>query len=78
MAIIKKKSISNRIKQLFILTHNTFFYKEVAHDCQGNDFKYIVLRKRSQITYQTTYSTNPIKTSYEHLWLEYKQNNTML
>ena len=60
------------IEQIIILTHNTYFYKEVTYKVsEKNDFaKYFVVRKQNNISKVTEYLKNPIRTSYEELWRE--------
>lgn len=69
----------SNVEQLFILTHNVFFHKEAsfidnrAEIC--NDVNYWIIRKNENITSITAYEkNNPIKTSYELLWQELKDN----
>ncbi|MCE5171817.1 AAA family ATPase [Paenibacillus profundus] len=69
------------IKQLFILTHNIYFHKEVTFSQGKKNFsegRYWILRKVNNVTTIQPYSNNPIKTSYEMLWKElrnpYNQN----
>jgi wobble nucleotide-excising tRNase len=63
------------IKQIFILTHNIYFHKEVSFN-KGkgsnrlNDETFWILRKNNNISEIENYSSNPIKTSYELLWQE--------
>lgn len=62
------------IKQLFILTHNLYFFKEVSFDFGMKDkekkkLAFYTINKLSNISHISTYkTTNPIKTSYELLW----------
>lgn len=62
------------IKQLFILTHNLYFFKEVSFDFGMKDkekkkLSFYTINKLSNISRINTYkTTNPIKTSYELLW----------
>jgi wobble nucleotide-excising tRNase len=63
------------IKQIFILTHNIYFHKEVSFN-KGkgsnrlSDESFWILRKNNNITEIKSYNSNPIKTSYELLWEE--------
>jgi wobble nucleotide-excising tRNase len=63
------------IKQVFVLTHNIYFHKEVAfdsqrrEDCRSHESFWIV-RKRNNKTGIENFGYNPIKTSYELLWSE--------
>lgn len=69
----------SNVEQLFILTHNVFFHKEASF-IDGrmeicNDVHYWIIRKNENVTSITAYErNNPIKTSYELLWQELKDN----
>lgn len=64
-----------QVKQVFVLTHNIYFHKEVSFDpkrgdkCRPHESFWIV-RKKSGTSVVTGYDHNPIKTSYELLWSE--------
>lgn len=67
------------IKQVFVLTHNIYFHKEVtflpnrrSSDAMSDE-SFWVLRKRNEVSSITEYRENPIKTSYELLWAELRQ-----
>jgi wobble nucleotide-excising tRNase len=69
------------IKQIFILTHNVYFHKEVTytsnrgdHDKKGERTYWIVRKGDSGATIER-HKSNPIKTSYDLLWAELKQDN---
>lgn len=67
------------VEQIFILTHNVFFHKETAFIDRRtevcNDINYWIINKDNNISYITAYGrNNPIKTSYELLWQELKNN----
>ena len=69
-----------RIKQVFLLTHNIYFHKEVTYDakrqadvCRGHETFWIV-RKVNKFSSLVPYTFNPIKTSYELLWAEVKSS----
>lgn len=58
-----------KIKQIFISTHNTYFYKEITYKI--NNCSYYILRKDNiKGSFVTHYETNPITNSYEALWKE--------
>ncbi|PAE24744.1 AAA family ATPase [Bacillus sp. 7894-2] len=63
------------IKQLFILTHNIYFHKEVTFK-QGKksygEGGYWIVKKKENQSYIIRFNENPIKTSYELLWKELK------
>jgi len=69
------------IKQVFIFTHNQYFFKEVSHISvrekgnKRNDTSYYIIKKSDNISQVVYYETNPIKTSYQLLWDEIKKEN---
>jgi wobble nucleotide-excising tRNase len=78
-ALIKKlideaEAGTGQIKQIFILTHNIYFHKEVSFTrrrqpdrCMAHETFWVV-KKRGDKTSLVPFPTNPIKTSYELLW----------
>lgn len=71
---------TGHIKQIFVLTHNVYFHKEVTfnpkHRHYGqNDATFWIVRKAGLKSKIEQHSTNPIKTSYELLWGEVKKND---
>ena len=74
------KKNKSEIKQLFVLTHNIYFHKEVSFT-KGKksygDSGYWIVRKKDNISSITQYKENPIKTSYELLWNELKTRNSL-
>ncbi|WP_298286636.1 AAA family ATPase [Novosphingobium sp.] len=66
------------VKQVFVLTHNIYFHKEVTFDskrkkkCQNHETFWIV-RKTENISSIEPYDHNPIRTSYELLWNEVRK-----
>ncbi len=65
------------IKQVIILTHNTYFYKEITskYDLKRYQGKYSfwIIKKDNNVSKIKDYKENPIKNSYELLWQEVKQ-----
>lgn len=58
-----------KIEQMFISTHNTYFFKEITY--RVDNCSYYVIRKNNDIgSYAKRYEKNPITTSYEALWKE--------
>lgn len=62
------------VRQIFVLTHNIYFHKEVSYDrkrplssCRSDETFWVV-RKRDNVSSFHRYSSNPVKTSYELLW----------
>ncbi|MHA1385695.1 MAG: AAA family ATPase [Candidatus Helarchaeota archaeon] len=75
----KVKNNEGNIKQVFILTHNAFFFKEVTHKAsyqKRNDTMYYILRKSNNITNIEPYESNPIKSTYQLLWDNLKKENS--
>lgn len=70
----------SNIKQVFVLTHNVYFHKELSFIGNGNNpnkkIHYWILRKKNDITNIQYYGMdNPISSSYELLWKEVKEQN---
>ncbi|MBN9317710.1 MAG: AAA family ATPase [Devosia sp.] len=69
-----------RVKQVFMLTHNIYFHKEVSFDPKRQGTRrahetFWVARKANDATILSSHETNPIRTSYELLWSEVKNPN---
>jgi wobble nucleotide-excising tRNase len=63
------------IKQIFVLTHNVYFHKEVTYNSKRrggllNEESFWLIKKKDVDSIVERYTTNPIKTSYELLWEE--------
>ena len=68
------------IKQIFVLTHNVYFHKEVTfnphHRYYGqNDAAFWIVRKVGLESKIQKHGSNPIKTSYELLWTEVRKDD---
>lgn len=67
------------VKQIIVLTHNVSFYTEISYK-RGKgmetvtDETFWILRKEHGFSTIVKYSSNPIKSSYELLWREVKEN----
>lgn len=68
------------IKQVFVLTHNVFFHKEVTFKkgrqkkgSPSSEESFWIVRKNDRVSKLERYATNPIKTSYELLWAELRR-----
>ena len=65
------------IKQVFVLTHNVYFHKEISFNqkrtsgAMGEESFWIV-KKIDQYSVTENHKDNPVKTSYELLWNEVK------
>ena len=69
------RSDSGQVKQVFVLTHNVYFHKEVTfnpkrREAEMNEETFWIVRKSAHATKIENYTSNPIKTSYELLWSE--------
>lgn len=70
----------NNIKQIFILTHNIYFHKEVSFKKKQSKNKrkatFWIIKKRDGHSIINGYGNeNPIISSYNALWLEIKADN---
>ncbi|MDR3712859.1 MAG: AAA family ATPase [Puia sp.] len=69
------------VKQVFVLTHNVYFYKEITfvNNRNGGDALYDdtfwTVHKINGISSVKNHSSNPIKTSYDLLWSELRDHN---
>ena len=69
---------TGRVKQVFVLTHNIYFHKEVSFDPKRQQGErrahetFWVVRKTARSTIIEGHQRNPIRTSYELLWAEVK------
>lgn len=67
------------IKQIFVLTHNVYFHKEVTFNPKRRNGKtqadesFWIVRKSGRVTKLEPHAENPIKTSYELLWGELRR-----
>lgn len=67
------------IKQIFILTHNVYFHKEVTYtsnhreDTKAGERTYWTVRKGDAGATVQQHLSNPIKTSYDLLWAELRR-----
>ncbi|WP_054940738.1 AAA family ATPase [Paenibacillus ihuae] len=72
----------SNIIQLFLLTHNVYFHKEITfsknrpkNGARMADETFWIIRKWNDVTESTPYNSNPIKSSYELMWQELKSAN---
>ena len=73
----KEKGIS----QVFVLTHNIYFHKEVTYlgsrdQYSPKEVAFFIIRKKDEESTIVPYQDNPIKTSYEILWDELRSPTT--
>ena len=78
--IEKCKNNADDISQIFILTHNVYFHKEITFwgnkkSLPSKETRYYILKKIEDKTTIQEYEDNPIKTSYELLWKEIRDDN---
>lgn len=71
---------TGHIKQVFILTHNVYFHKEVTYNSKRKDVAmkeetFWIVRKPGLVSKIDKHPTNPIKTSYELLWAEVRRKD---
>jgi wobble nucleotide-excising tRNase len=69
---------TGHIKQIFVLTHNVYFHKEVTYNPKRknvamNEESFWIVRKPGLASKVDKHPTNPIKTSYELLWAEVRK-----
>ncbi|TBG89353.1 hypothetical protein ELG67_09755 [Rhizobium leguminosarum] len=77
---VKAQDPASTLKQVFVLTHNVYFHKEVSFDpTRGGGRRafetFWVVRKRDELSVVEGYDHNPIKSSYEMLWQEVRDEN---
>ena len=71
---------TGHVKQVFVLTHNVYFHKEVTfnskrHKEAMNEETFWIVRKSAHVTKVEKCPSNPIKTSYELLWSEVRKGD---
>lgn len=70
---------TSQVKQVFVLTHNVYFHKEVtfnrrrSKDAAMNEESFWVVRKPELVSTIERWSSNPVKTSYDLLWAELRR-----
>lgn len=78
----KVRKNQGNIKQVFLLTHNAYFFKEVSYinsrESQNNrkDTMYYVVRKKDGVSNIQKHESTPIKTTYQLLWDELKNGSS--
>jgi wobble nucleotide-excising tRNase len=71
------------LKQIFILTHNVYFHKEITFNIKRRngsltEESFWILRKMGSGVKIESYDDNPIKTSYDLLWAEVRSDTPSL
>ena len=74
------RSGTGHIRQVFVLTHNVYFHKEVTFNQKRasgamNEETFWIVKKIDQYSVAEKHDGNPVKTSYELLWNEVKDEN---
>ena len=70
---------TGHIKQIFVLTHNVYFHKEVTYNWKRpnngvlSEETFWIVKKLGLVSKLAAQTTNPIKTSYELLWAEVRR-----
>jgi len=72
------RNATGHIKQIFVLTHNVYFHKEVTfnpnrREVAMNEETFWIVRKSDLRSELKKHDSNPIKTSYELLWSEVRR-----
>ena len=70
----KVREESSALKQVFVLTHNVYFYREVSFRCRSGNEGFWIVRKSGGCSNIERHDENPIKTTYELLWSEIKHD----
>ena len=71
--------VNGHIKQIFVLTHNVYFHKEVTYSRKRpnngvlSEETFWIVKKPGLVSTLSAQTTNPIKTSYELLWAEVRK-----
>lgn len=75
------RSQSSQIKQVFVLTHNVYFHKEISFnksrsvDGALNEESFWLVKKLQHSSVVERCETNPIRSAYELLWEDVKSEN---
>ena len=66
------KRDDSKFKQVFVLTHNVFFHRQVTFNAKGNHGFWVVRKIDGQTSIAQHDTKNPIRTAYQLLWDELK------
>lgn len=73
---VRSRNNTTAIKQIFILTHNIYFHREVTFRCNTPCKEaFWIVRKTGGSSKIERHDANPIKTTYELLWSEVKNDS---
>lgn len=78
----RNEFLNENLSQVFILTHNIYFFKEVSFKKRNfcKDTSFFIVKKQNGNTIVECYENNPIKDDYTLLWDEikkYKDDNNV-
>jgi wobble nucleotide-excising tRNase len=68
---------TSSIKQVFILTHNVYFHKEVTYRYNSSNYAFWVVRRSGTLSSVEYHAKNPVMSSYELLWQELLSGNSI-
>lgn len=68
---------SSAVKQIFLLTHNVYFHKEVTYRYSRGNYSFWMVRRSGNVSTVDRHADNPVRSSYELLWQEYMRTNSM-
>lgn len=61
------------ISQMFLLTHNVYYHKEITYTSKkSKDYNYFIVKKKEGVSTIKKCETNPVETTYQLLWDELK------
>ncbi len=74
------KAEKNGIQQIFVLTHNVYFHKEVSFLGSRKEYPstmaaFWIVKKNNNVTEFVKHAKNPIQTAYELMWSELKDGS---
>lgn len=75
------RGLHSRIKQVFVLTHNVYFHKEISFnrsrpaDRTLNEESFWLVKKLQQGSIVERCDLNPVRSAYELLWEDVKSSN---
>jgi wobble nucleotide-excising tRNase len=73
-----------QVEQLFLLTHNVYFHKEVTFkfeeelEKKNKNVSFWIVRRDGMTSSVERHSTNPVQSSYEMLWASFRENQGVI
>lgn len=63
---------NSHVKQVFVMTHNVYFHRQVTYNYgeRPGVYAFWLVRKNADGSYLTECESNPVRSSYELLWAE--------